>query len=422
MRRPRHAAADLPYLCARLHARLVPLLTAAEFERLRGQPSLGAMLACLLDTDGRPELLQAVLDAGDIAEFAAGLTAVLARRVNSVQQLVADSVPAYLDLVSGPWDLQHVRALCRRVVSRRDLPGLPEAPRATTSSETSALEATGEGSDVRFVRDVFVPVGSLDEATFRRAAGAESLEDLGTRLEDRLPALAGDFRAWLQARRRAETPSRRVTGGSAVVPGRAGGAGGRRGSIGESPGPRPALSLREVELFLENWHLGRLRSCVRAAVQREDAVQLRRFVALQLDLANVRTGLRFLGSPLAAESAAEAYVAGGTLSPGQFAGLMSAAGIQGICHHAPPGPLTAALEKGSLPFAGSGRPVVFERAFDEQLLLALRRWGRLQPISVAWLLYYLARARNEWVNLQAIARGIRYRLPAGKVQGSLVYA
>ena len=73
-------------------------------------------------------------------------------------------------------------------------------------------------------------------------------------------------------------------------------------------------------------------------------------------------------------------------------------------------------------FATTHRASVFERIFDAQRLRVLRTLARGNPVSIAAVLYYLARVRNEWINLRAIVRGIRYGLPPGQVQENVVDA
>ncbi len=115
------------------------------------------------------------------------------------------------------------------------------------------------------------------------------------------------------------------------------------------------------------------------------------------------------------------YLPSGSLAEKTFAAMLAADGVEQIYHQLPRGPLTAVLDRGLLSFANTGRASVFERPGDEQVLRLVRRLARRWPVSVAAPLDYLARARNEWVNLKMIACGIRYGLPVGKVRESLVY-
>ncbi len=138
-------------------------------------------------------------------------------------------------------------------------------------------------------------------------------------------------------------------------------------------------SLRHVELVLEQSHLRRLRLCAEAAATRADADIIRRLVALEIDMANLRTSLRLLGRHVAREEVARYYLPGGSIGHEQFAAMMSADAIEQIYRRLPNGPLTAAMNKGMLSFAGAGRASVFERPLDDERLRLLKVLSRLEP-------------------------------------------
>ncbi len=108
---------DLAYVCARLRARFPRLLPAGTLEQLRGLRSLAELFAALLTTDYGTQLKELVLDVNDLGEWEAALTAAFARRVNQVRSLIEESLPAYTYLVDGEWDVHHLRALLRRLLS-----------------------------------------------------------------------------------------------------------------------------------------------------------------------------------------------------------------------------------------------------------------------------------------------------------------
>jgi vacuolar-type H+-ATPase subunit C/Vma6 len=182
-----------------------------------------------------------------------------------------------------------------------------------------------------------------------------------------------------------------------------------------------AVGLWDAELWLDEEHFLRLGACAGRAQGRDDASIIRAYVALLVDLANLRTSLRFLGRHLPREEVRSLYLGGGSLNEEIFSAMLAADGLEQIYHQLPRGPLTAVLDRGMLSFASAGRASIFERPGDEQVLRLVHRLARRWPVSVAAPLDYLAKARNEWINLKMIACGVRYGLPVGKVRESLVY-
>ena len=233
--------------------------------------------------------------------------------------------------------------------------------------------------------DEFVPLGAFTRDRYKKALSSDSLDELCQRLEPWLPTWA-PFLRLLQQTPRDQTNT-----------------------------------LRETELSLDEEHFRRLAACARRAHDRDDAAILREYVALRIDLTNVRTSLCFLGRHLPREQIHTLYLPGGTLDERTFAALLAADGVEQVYQQLPKGPLTAVLDRGMLSFASAGRASVFERPSHEQVLRLVHRQARRWPVSVAAPLNYLARAHNEWVNLKMIACGIRYGLPTGKVRESLDY-
>ena len=231
----------------------------------------------------------------------------------------------------------------------------------------------------------FVPLGTFTRDRYRDALTARSPNDLCLRIQPWLPSWAHALRSFLE------------------------------------PPREPAVSLRETELLLDEEHFRRLAQCARRTHSRDDASIIRSYVALLADLTNLRTALRFLGRHLPGEQVQTLYLRGGTLTEATFAALMAADGVEQICRLLARGPLTAVLAQGRSAHANTGRASVFERPGDGQLLQLVHRLARRCPVSVAVPLHYLARSRNEWINLKIVACGIRYRLPAARVREGLVY-
>jgi len=356
---------DLAYVCARLRARFPRLLPAGTLEQLRGLGSVAELFAALLTTDYAPQLKELVLDTDDMGEWETALTATYACRVNQVRSLIEESVPLYTYLVDGEWDVHHLRALLRRLLEKG----------------TGVISGVTENDP----RPLFVPIGTFTRQRYCEALAAGSWEELCRRLEPWLPAWADVLRSFL------ETPRDQAVG------------------------------LWDAESWLDEEHFLRLGACAGRARGRDDASIIRAHVALLVDLANLRTSLRFLGRHLPREEVRSLYLGGGSLNEEIFSAMLAADGVEQIYHPLPRGPLTAVLDRGMLSFASAGRASIFERPGDEQVLRLVHRLARRWPVSVAAPLDYLAKARNEWINLKMIACGVRYGLPVGKVRESLVY-
>jgi vacuolar-type H+-ATPase subunit C/Vma6 len=349
------------YVCARLRARFARLLSAVTGEILRGLPSLAELFSALLPTDYGPSLKEWVLDVNDLGEWETALTATFARRVGHVRSLIEESVPAYAYLVDGEWDAHHLRVLLRRMAQ-----GVEEAGAPNVGTE-------------------FVPLGTFTRDRYREALAARSPNDLCLRIQPWLPSWATALRSFLE------------------------------------PASDRAISLREIELRLDEEHFRRLSQCAPRICSPDDASIIRSYVALLADLTNLRTALRFLGRRRPREQVQSLYLRGGTLAEATFAALMATDRVEQICRLLSRGPLTAVLDQGRSALVNTGRASVFERPGDRQLLQLLHRLARRCPVSVAVPLHYLARSRNEWINLKMIACGIRYQLPTARVREGLVY-
>jgi len=349
---------DMGYVCARLRARAQLLLAAPALEALRRLPTLAELFSALLHTEYGPSLKARVLDVNDLGEWEAAFTATFARRVSQVRAWIDATVPAYAYLVDGEWDVHHLRSLLRRL----DQPGTERA-----------------------VGPEFVPLGALTRERYDTALAAQSPAEFCTLLQPWLPAWSACLRSFLE------------------------------------PPRQPPLGWREIELQLDDEHFRRLARCARRLGRWDDAAILRRYVALLIDRTNLRTALRFLGRHLPQDQVARFYVPGGTLTGAEFVALLAADSNEGMCRRLPRGALRAAVGQGLARAASTGRVSAFERWGDERLLQLTRRLARQCPVSVAMPLSYLARARNEWINLKLIACGIRYRLAADRVREGLVY-
>lgn len=349
---------DMGYVCARLRARAQHLLAAENLEALRGLPTLAELFSALLPTEYGPSLQTRVLDVNDLGEWEAAFTATLARRISQVRAWIDAVVPAYADLVDGEWDVHHLRSLLRRLAQ----PGTERA-----------------------VGPEFVPLGALTRERYGAALAARSPAELCTLLQPWLPAWSACLRSLFE------------------------------------PPRQPPFDWREIELQLDDEYFRRLAQCARRLVRWDDAAVIRRYVALLSDLTNLRTALRFLDRHLPQDRVSRFFVSGGTLTGTDFATLLAADSSEEMCRRLPRGAWRAAVGQGVARAASAGRVSALERWGDERVLQLTRRLARQCPVSVAMPLSYLARARNEWINLKLIACGMRYRLAADRVREGLVY-
>jgi len=335
------------------------LLTRAELEHVRSLPDLSAVFDYLLDTEYETTLKGEMLDVEDLAGFDAGITRAYSARVEHVRGIIEESAPHYVYFATGEWDLHHVRALARHLCA---------------------------GAQTDDAERAHVPIGYFTRERYEAALRAESLSALVT---------------YLQAGRRDLADALRTV-------------------IARSAPDDP--SIRSVELALERFHYERLLERARDTRDAVDREVIATLTALFVDLANLRTALRFLGRRLPEDESEALYLPGGSLSAPGFLALMHADQAEHILDALPGGPLAEAIEKGMIYFAVDEKPSTFERLFDEQRIRVKRGLCLRYPVSLATPLYYLGLARNEMINLRMIARGVRYQLPAGTVQEKLVYA
>lgn len=381
------ATTDMSYVCARIHARFPRLLSPHELEKYRRLATLAELLPHMLAGEYATEAKREILDVGDLDAWGTAIFAVYSRRLADICRMIAEAFPAYIDLLVGQWDLHHIRCLLRRMFRDGLLGGRCDVPSGKSSEAEfgHAMPLDVNLSPRTFSNQTFVPLGKFSRTVYGQLAAAGSFAEFCGRLEPLFPELARRLPEAFEIHAREES------------------------------------LLDELELLAENLHFQHLLACARNTAGREDRTIIRRCVALRIDLANLRTGLRFLGRSLSRERVSRLYVAGGSLAASQFETLMGADVLEQVYHRLPRGPLTNALDRGTLAYANVNRASVFQRLFDEQQLLLEKRLARRYPLSAAVPLYYASCLRNELVNLEMIVRGIHFGLPSGKVGGSLIY-
>ena len=246
------AVTDLPYVCTRVWGMCPHLLSRRELEDLRSLKRPGEMFDLLLNTEYETRLKVNALDVEDVAEVENCLQGTFCDRVEKVHALVQQCAPRYVYLVTGQWDLHHMRTLVRGIVSGADSDRMDEA---------------------------FVGVGAFSEERFREAAHCRGLADLADRVGRWHPALAESVAPW-------------------VIP------------VHEEEPP-----LREMELALERFHVRQMLSCAEHARTKQEALVVRNLAAMFVDIANVSTALRFLGRHLARDEVRRLYLPEGHISP-----------------------------------------------------------------------------------------------------------
>ena len=349
---------DIPYLCARIRGGSIQLIPSGELDRLRSFSNLPTFFQYLLKTPYKSHLKGEMIDVGDLAEFESCLFATYCDRIQRIRLLMEQSAPEYVYFVIGEWDMHHLRSLGRWIIQQ------------------------GESA---IVRQAYVPVGYCTRERYEEVIESKSLDTLLGLFRRWYPELESGWKTFMETSGKNEP------------------------------------QIREFELVLEKLHFKQLLSCAKKAHNRTDAVVIRQLAALFVDLSNLRTALRFLGRNLPDEEVRSLYLPGGSFPVQLFAVMMAADDIEQIYKSLPTGALSKAMDKGMLSFVNTGRSSVFERFFDEQRLKIKRKLACQYPVSLAVPVYYLARVRNELVNLRIIGRGVRYQFPAGKIQENLVY-
>jgi vacuolar-type H+-ATPase subunit C/Vma6 len=376
----------MSYVCARIHARFPRLLSHHELEQYRRLPALAELLPCMLVGEYAAEAKREILDSADLDAWEATLFGGYSRRLSGVCRLISEAFPVYLELFTGQWDLHHIRCLLRCMFRDGLLGGRNARPGALPETDLDRpMPFHAELSPKSFANQTCVPLGRLSREEYEQLAAARSFADFCNRIQPLFPDLG----------RILSDAFKEVAHGESL--------------------------LDDLELLVENLHFQRLLACMQNAAGREDRVVIRQCIALRIDLVNLRTSLRFLGRNLSRDGVARLYVAGGSLSEKQFGALMDADVLEQIYRLLRRGPLTDAIDRGTLAFANVNRASVFQRLFDEQQLLLEKRLARRYPLSVAVPLYYASCLRNELINLEMIVRGIHFGLPPGKVGGSLIY-
>jgi vacuolar-type H+-ATPase subunit C/Vma6 len=348
----------MEYLCARLWGMCPRLLARRDLEGLLTLNRLRELIDALLNTEYQHSLMAGTLEMEDLTGVEACLRDTFRHRQDAVLRLIRQCAPGHESLLGGEWDLHHVKALARGILR---------------GAGAEAIEAS------------FVDAGTWTREQFRDAAQAADLAELAARLGTWHSGWEEGLARW------------------------------KNGDTAEAPG------LREVELALEEVHARNLFARASRSRHREERKALETMASLFVDLANGRTAVRLLGRHVPREEVHRLYLAGGRFSLREFETMLGETDVDQLYNTVGRGPVADALGKGVLYYVNVKRSSVFERFFDEQWMVVVRRLARRDLVSIAVPVYYLLRIRNELTNLCLIARGIRYDLPSATIQEKLVY-
>jgi V/A-type H+-transporting ATPase subunit C len=143
------------------------------------------------------------------------------------------------------------------------------------------------------------------------------------------------------------------------------------------------------------------------------------FIRFDIDIRNVKTLFR-LRADTFEEDAREMYIAGGVLSPGDFASLNSIKNqdefIDLLKIKIRQKPLLNLLEELRSAKTGRGIEIRLTRVQLDQM----ERLSKRHPFSIHTILVYLEKKKYEVSNLRALARGKESRLPSEKIAEYLV--
>ncbi len=149
---------------------------------------------------------------------------------------------------------------------------------------------------------------------------------------------------------------------------------------------------------------------------------VRRMVHLQIDLANVRSGLDFVRHKTRGETLEVPEPLRGGLLPWalhrnlrQAAAMVDAFAALGGTYFAP------GIERGILAFGASGSLGVMERFLEAMVIQQGCRLFRADPLGVGVPLGLLWRKYSEFLNLRLLLRGRQFGMPAAAMREELLY-
>jgi len=188
-------------------------------------------------------------------------------------------------------------------------------------------------------------------------------------------------------------------------------------------GERPGAETFEMELTLDQWHYHNLHQTLRS----EDGLLASAF-ALEADIANVLTALRFAASPREREALREKYhtddagrffIEAGRIRPGTLSEAAARDAVPSAVETLSGTPFDSALRAGVEVYSRTNRLSDIERKLRQVRLM--QRMGMIEkdPLGIGVTLGYTALKVNEIGNLRWIAHGIELGLSPDAIKADL---
>ncbi len=144
-------------------------------------------------------------------------------------------------------------------------------------------------------------------------------------------------------------------------------------------------------------------------------------IATEIDIRNIRLALHFVGTPDGPE--VRSYcLEGGHLDRAFYDQLFAQSSIDDVVEALTRTSYGPTIQKGVIIYASLGTVLVFDRLFDEAMLLELTKHALVEPLSLWPTLLYLYRLRNEKKNLNVLLRLKFHNFPTGTIREMLVHA
>jgi len=168
------------------------------------------------------------------------------------------------------------------------------------------------------------------------------------------------------------------------------------------------LAAAEMEMCIEMWYFHHIDDLISG--NDEDARLLREYHAIEADIVNLNTVLRFINTPQAEEelhgSLEDYLVPYGAISTQRWQALAESGSIEELISRISPSRYDRDLKIGLQCFKNTGNLSEFEANMRTYRLRRLARLPRLYPLGIGVALGYAVRKLSEIRNLNWIAKGI----------------
>lgn len=187
--------------------------------------------------------------------------------------------------------------------------------------------------------------------------------------------------------------------------------------IYDLPIAEPLMALRasmdhptsaDMEMCIEKWYFERIDHLISG--NSEDARLLREYHAIEADIVNFNSVLRFVTTPQAEEelhgSLQDYLIPHGTLPISRWQQLAESHSVEELISSISPSPYDRDLRIGLECYRNTGNLSEFEANLRTFLVRRIARFARLYPLGIGVALGYVTRKRSEIRNLRWIAKGI----------------